>query len=1492
MVKQCVKKPFTVLVAVIIALVLGVVCMMRMTTDLLPEMSLPYMVVITTYPGASPEKVEANVTEPLESALGTVSGVENVTSSSAENYSMIMLEFEDDTDMDSAMVKVDSALQDVESSLPDLCGTPNVMEISMDMVATMYVSVDYEGKDIYALSDFVEDIVTPYFERQDGVASVSTVGLVEQTVEVRLNQDKIDAINNKLLASVLDTLEETKQEIDDAQAELADAQAELDDGTTELEDQQEETSEELAEASLALNQAIATQSAYEAQLASQQANQTALETELEAYETAGIQESYEELEALFQTLQDTAASEETYNAIYDAAYSQVLISATQSVVDSMAASGLMESVTVTEDNVDTILDMLDSASAAAYGASASDTTASDAGTSSAYETLSALPEEQLLAYLSTLSEDEIGALLAGMTEEELAALLPSLSADERAALLALAGTAEETDTENTGNTGDDSGSASSTGVRASLIATAEEAAASVAESQVAEMTASLPTSVEDAIANPEKLDYAVSLLETQGMGEAASALTVENLTTISDIVNTRIPQIETELANLEIKIAVATATVEAVNSAVEEAVNSYTTVEAGKILAAAGFGSASAQLAAAQTALEDGQSQLDSALEAYESARETAIASANLDTLLDIDTLATLIYAQNFSMPAGYVDDADDNQWLLKVGEEYSNLEDLENMVLCNLDSVGDVTLGDVANLTVIDNAADSYTRVNGEAGVVLSIFKGSTAGTSDVSSACNDAIAELEEKYDGLQIQPLMDQGEYISLIISNILESMILGALLAIVILALFLKDLRPTLVVGFSIPFSVLIALLLMYFTDISLNIMSLGGLSLGIGMLVDNSIVAIENIYRLRGRGLPAPRAAVQGVKQVSGALISSTLTTICVFLPMIFTTGYTRELMYPMALTIGYALIASLVVAMTVVPTVASTLLKNVQPKSHRWFDKVVDGYGKVLDFCLRVKVVPLGLAIGLFGVAVFGVARMGMVMIPDMSSNQISITVTMPEDYDQDTAYAAADEVTERILAVDGVDYVGAMTNASSMLTTSATTSNDFLNYVFYVVPSDDVNTEQGIEDICNQIAANTADLEFTVDAASSSSSEMSSMLGSGLEIDIYGSDLDTLVEISEDFMEIISEIEGFDTPTNGQDEADQELVLVVDKDAAMRLGLTVAQIYSEISARLTTESTSTTVTIDGTEMEVVIVDETNLLTRENLMDITFDVDTTDEDGASVTETHTLDEFATVETDTSVSTISRENQQRYISVTADTLDGYNSTRLSMALSEVLEDYEMPDGYTWEMAGEYETVISMMTQMIEMLALGLLFVYLVMVAQFQSLLSPFIILFTVPLAFTGGMFGLMAFGEQLSLLSMIGFLVLMGTVVNNGIVFVDYTNQLRLGGMEKRAALIATGKTRMRPILMTALTTILAMGSMMFSTGISASLTRGMAIVVACGLAYATLMTLFVVPVMYDVLYRRQPREIDVGDDTIDDVPDDAAEFLQQARAEEAARAGK
>ncbi|MCD7837957.1 MAG: efflux RND transporter permease subunit [Clostridiales bacterium] len=1373
MIKQCVKKPFTVLVAVILALTLAAVSLTRMTTDLLPDMSMPYMIVITTYPGASPEKVESNVTEPLEGNLGTVSNVENVTSSSAENYSMVMLEFADDTDMDSAMVKVNEAIQ--STTLPDECGSPNVMEISMDMMATQYVSVSVDGMDIYELSDFVDETVVPYYERQEGVSTVTAMGLVDQTVEVRLNQDKIDDVNNKLLAEVDGQLAEALEEIEDAQAELDEAKAEVEDGTNQLEDQENDTANQLGEATLGLNTALATQAAYEAELASEQAKQAALQMELQAYEDAGIVDSYEQLDALFASLQAAVSGEDAYDAIYDTVYEQVLISATQALVG--------DSVTVDEDNVDELLSEMD-------------------------ETTVSL-----------------------------------------------------------------------------LKASCEAAAEQAAQEQVDALADQLPSSVEEALSDSTKLANAVALLEEQGQSEVAAQLTTENLSQLDEIVNTRIPNIESELQNLTVSIATAQAVCDSVSDAVSEAMASYSTVEASKILAAAGFGSASAQLAAAQSTIESGQAQLDDAMESFEEARETALESANIDSLLEASTLASIIYAQDFAMPAGYVDDEDDNQWMLKIGDGLTSLEEIEDLLLCSLDGVGDVRLADVADITIIDNAGESYTKVNGDDAVVLSVYKNSTAGTNAVSDVCNAAAEELEAENEGLHIATLMDQGEYIDIFLKNILTSMVIGALLAVVVLTLFLKDVLPTIVVAFSIPFSVLVALLLMYFSDISVNMMSLMGLSMGIGMLVDNSIVVIENIYRLRNRGLSAARSAVQGAKQVNGAIIASTLTTICVFLPMIFTSGMTRQMMLPFALTITFALLASLLVSLTVVPTCASVLLRKVRNVKHPIFDRMVKGYGTALHFCLRYKVVPLGLAIALLVFSVFGVTRMGMVLIPDMASDQIAITVTLDEDIDKDSSFAIADELTEKILTVDGVDTVGGLGNAASLMS-SEMSSEDYSTYSFYVLPDESVTREKQVYTICDNIEAVVADVEDAeVTVSASAMGSMSSLLGSGLEINIYGSDLDTLREISEDFVDIISREEGFTDVTNNQEDADQTLHLIIDRDAAMRLGLTNAQIYSQIATSLTTETTAVTVTIDDQDMDVVIVDERDLPTKETLLSTVFETTTTDDDGETVTEEHTLSEFAELETAEGLVSISRENNERYMTGSATTADGYNTTKLTQQLTDDLDSYEMPEGYSYEISGEYENVMSMMTQMGLMLALGLLFVYLVMVAQFQSLLSPFIVLFTVPLAFTGGFIGLLAAGEQLSMFAMMGFLVLMGTVVNNGIVFVDYTNQLRLGGMGKWDALVATGKTRMRPILMTAMTTILAMSAMIFDTSTSAGMSRGMAVVVVGGLLYATLMTLFIIPVMYDLLYRQQPREGDVGSDDMDDAPDDAAEFIAQLEAE-------
>jgi HAE1 family hydrophobic/amphiphilic exporter-1 len=504
---------------------------------------------------------------------------------------------------------------------------------------------------------------------------------------------------------------------------------------------------------------------------------------------------------------------------------------------------------------------------------------------------------------------------------------------------------------------------------------------------------------------------------------------------------------------------------------------------------------------------------------------------------------------------------------------------------------------------------------------------------------------------------------------------------------------------------------------------------------------------------------------------------------------------------------------------------------------------------------------------------------MGIVLLPDIGSNQVEVDVTMPEGITREEAYQRADQVMDAILTVDGVGDVGGMTTStsSSLISGGDTGSDDYLSYLYYIMLEDNADTDR----VCDDIAAATSGLDCAVSVTGSSSMDMSAMMASGLSVDLAGQDLDDLVQASQDVMKIVSGIEGFTDISNGQEDGDTVVQLNIDKDAAMGYGLTVAQIYSELSDAMTTETSSTSVTVDGTEMQVTVVDETDPIALDNLMDYSFDVTTTDEDGNSVSSTITLGDIATVSYGKGVASISRENQTRVISVTASTEEGYNTTLLSRQVTKALEDYTPPEGVTITLGGETDSVNDMLIQMGKMIALAVLFVYLVMVAQFQSLLAPFIVLFTMPLAFTGGMIGLLIAGEQLSMMSMVGFLVLVGVIVNNGIVFVDYVNQLRLGGLERRNALVATGRTRMRPILMTALTTIFAMTMMIFSQDTGSQMGRGMAIVVVGGLVYGTLMTLFVVPVIYDLLFRREVTQVDVGDNDLDEIPQDAEEFIAQ-----------
>lgn len=1383
--KFSVKKPFTILVMVVAIIILGFVSLSGMTTDLLPKMSLPYLLVITTYPGASPEKVESSVSEPVESALGSISGVKNVYSMSYENYGIVELEFADGTDMDSAMVKVSSALDSVKSALPEECGSPNIMEISMDMMASVYLAASYEGKDIQETSRFVEDTLIPYLERQEGVTSISDIGIVENSISVDLNQDKIDVLNEKILAKTNDAfadavdqlndakkqLLESEQKLADSTQELVDGQKDIDDGRTKLDDAQKELDEQKEKLEDAKG---------------------SLENQKKDTENklATASQALDQLNALQTDLLTLQAQEESLKA--------TITQIEKSLKEQGKTTNDIPNVVAGLDQMSTFL------------------------TSSQMEGMTGMD--------STTVNTMLGS--SGMS-------LQSLGIDE----------------------------------------TTWDALTPEGRKELLQKTAA---------------GYQTQKALLSGYKDYVSSLN-----------------------SLQVEKAGVQAAVSAAEAELKKSGVSYTDIEKAKIEAAAGFGAASAQISSGQSALNSAQTTLDSnkesldsaqdqitegwdsiadakkqladgwdqyhtSLENFEAQKAEALRNANADQLVNMQTLSQLIYAQNFAMPAGYLDDAEDNSWLLKIGSNYESVDDLSNIVLTNIEDIGDVRLCDVADITVIDNADDSYARLNGQSAVVLSVFKSSTSGTNEVSKNIAAAISELEEQYPGLSVLTLMDQGDYITMIINGVLQSMIVGAALAILILALFLKDVKPTIVVAVSIPLSVLTALILMYFTDISLNMMSLSGLALGIGMLVDNSIVVIENIYRLRSKGVGAARAAVQGTKQVAGAIIASTLTTVCVFLPMVFTAGTVRELMMPISLTIIFTLAASLLIAMTVVPAAGSTLLRNSKEKKHPFFDKVQDIYGKMLAFCLKVKVVPLAIAIGLLVYSIWAVMRMGIVMIPDMTSNQIEISVQMPEDTDKEECYKRADQVLDAMTTIDGIGDVGAMAGGDTTLVASSSGMSDstYDQFTFLVLTENENAGKEEVNRICREIEERTADIDCEL-TISTGMSEMSTMMGSGLSVKVYGDDLDTLTKITQDICDLAATIPGYENISNGQEEPDQVIRLVLDKDAAMRKGLTVAQIFSELNGKMTESTDAATVTIDGEDMKIVVKDGREPLTRENLLDYNFEIQTTDDNGNTVTEDHPLSEFATLKLEEGVQSINRENQSRYMTVTATVAEGSNATLLSRELQPLIDAYELPDGYTIDTAGESDMVNQMVIQMSKVLLLGLALIYLVMVAQFQSLLSPFIVLFTVPLAFTGGLIGLLLMNEPLSVMGMMGFVVLLGTVVNNGIVFVDYANQLRVGGLERREALIATGKTRMRPILMTALTTILAMASLLFGDDLSSQMSKGMAIVVAGGLAYATLMTLFIIPVMYDILFKRKPLQVDIGSENLDDVPDDAADYLKR-----------
>lgn len=1113
--KFSVKKPMTVFVVVVLIGILGTISLSKMTPDLLPNIDMPFVVVMTPSVGSTPEKVELNVTKPLEQSLATLDKIKNVNSISNGNYSLLMLEFNNDVNMDTVSVDILQKINTVEGGFDENVGTPTLIKMNPSMIPIATAAVVYEGKDQVELSAFVKNTLNYELEGIDGVANIIKGGILEEKVNVVINQKKIDKINNQVLASI--------------NSELSQATNELNNGKKQLK-----------------------------------------------------------------------------KALSDINYKKEQLKTGQTVMP--------------------------------------------------------MPSEQY-----------------------------------------------------------------------------EEA--------------------------------------------------LENLETAEKEINDKIVTLEEQEKTLEIK-------------------------------------------------------------------GNEARHRANIGDKITIEMVSGILKAQNFQMPAGYVYD-DGVKYLVSLGDVIKSEKGVKNLFLFNIDAgnVGDVKLGDVADVFVDDNREDVYANIDGKSGIVLSFSKQSNVATSLVAKDIKYEFTKLEEKYEGLEFISLMNQGDYINLVVASIVESLLWGAFFASIILFVFLRNIKPTFITVVSIPISIVFSLVLMYFSGVTLNLISLSGLAVSVGMLVDNSVVVIENTYRLRRLGISAPKAAIAGAKQVAGAITASTLTTIAIFVPIVFTDGVTRQLFSDMGLTIAYSLIASLIIALTLVPAMASKLLVDVKEHKEKNMTKLAVWYKRAISFALGHKALVLALALALFGYSLITTLSKGFIFMPEMNSPQISVSLEMPKGTSLEETRRESDEVIEIIKNINHVKNVGAILSGGSMMGMSGGDNGEVTQVSIYVMldetekfSSSEISKE--IEKKCNR-----ENFTGSVTASGSSMSDFTSGLGGeGISIKISGSDLKIIEKNAVEVANELTKIEGIEESFNGVEETDDELHFVVNKTKAMKKGVTVAQVYAALVEAMKVEENSTNVTWKGDNYDVCVSsDKKAAIDSNDVNDLDLQIKMEDGTFNSIK----LKDLATLRETKTLSSINRSNQERYLTVTATIAEGYNITNVTEAAQKAVDKLDLSEEIEVEFLGELKTIIDSMEDLMLMMIVGIAFVYLIMVAQFQSLKSPLIIMFTIPLAITGGLLALLITRQELSVIAMIGFVMLSGIIVNNGIVLVDYINQLREKNLSKREAIIEAGITRMRPIFMTSLTTILGLTVTALGAEAGTDMMKPMAVVCIGGLVYATILTLFVVPVVYDIMNKEE-----------------------------------
>lgn len=1559
--KYAVKKPYTVIVGVILVLILGVISFTHMTTDLLPNMNFPYVIVYTTYVGATPEQVEDEVTRPMEAAFATLTDIKDVSSQSSDNLSLVVLEFNDTADMNTAMIEINSEITTLSATWSDSIGAPAIMKINPDMLPVSIVSVVRDDMDILELSRYVEEELVPQYEAINGVASVTASGVITQEVDVTIDQSRIDVLNSAILRDIDAQLADAEAQLNDAQAQISDGKSQLARAKKQTLGQISDGMKQLESGEAQLSQAVEQLTAQRAELVAQQKQleeaiaqlekltgltdeERALLAEMEKQlgnlkaEKDRLQEQLDKLEpgqtgdALNQQRAEAVARRAELAAEKDRyeryladlneadpakiqseieslngqiAAKQSEVAAAQSALDAASDEraqaqshvdelkrllGEQEPTAAPTASAEPTTDPEASATAAPDATASAEETAAPTETASAEPTdgSTAVPEvspaaaedattapadaaaqsaktslfaaqaeertpeelrEELAQAEATLAEKQSAMEQAQKALDEKNAELKSLNdqlAQKQKAL-------DEIQGENLQSRRDEA-------QREIDRLNARIAAVDLEIAGIDQAISGGDEAIEEMKKSLAQLDEAIAKIENSDEYKALK------LALDKDELNRQYAAAVEGKAQLDAGIAQIDAMLEKLNAGIIpggmiEGVDEDTSIADARAQLESGRKQAEDGFAQAEAQLSDAEAQLSEARAEFEEKRDEALKNAGLDGVITLQTVGGILGAQNMSMPAGYVYDVSENQYLVRVGDKFASLDELKTMKLFHVgsDSVEDVRLMDVATVEITDNSADTFTKFNGRDGILLSIEKQSTFSTTDVSKSVAAKNAELTGADSALSIIDLFNQGDYITIIVDSVLNNLVSGGLLAVLILLIFLMDYRPTIIIAFSIPLSVVIAFVCMYFTGITLNVLSLSGLALGVGMLVDNSIVAIENIYRLRDeQHLPILTACIEGVRQISGALFSSTLTTVCVFLPVLFVTGLARDLFSDIGLVITYSLLASLLVAMTLVPTMAASLLKK-QKKARRQpvFSAIQRGYVRLLRGALRFKPLVLLAAVALLAVTVLQVPSMGMSFMPSVNSTQMTGSLPWDSKGDETQQREQAVELMNRIMAVDGISAVGLNSGGTSAVMSSGSE----LSY-YMIVDSDAGRSNAAIARDIRAIADDMG-LDFSVQT---STMDISMLTGSGISVNITGPEVEQLRAIAADVAEIVRSVDGAAEIDDGLENSVPELSVTVDKEKAIDKNLTVGQVLQFVATKIAGKTEISQATLDGRTLSIYLIDGRNSdITPENLEDLEIEVTSGDK-----SEMVRIGDIAEIAQTQSMGTIRRQQQQRVVTVSFAVAEGYSANHVSDALEAKLADYAVPDGYAVALAGENETVMSIAGDLVFMVIIAVVLIFLIMVAQFQSFKSPIIVMFTIPLAFTGGLAALLITGLDLSIVAMVGFLVLSGVVVNNGIVFVDCVNQLRIGGMTKREALLETGRIRLRPILMTALTTILGMSTMALATGMGAEMMQPMAIVTIGGLSYATLMTLFVVPAMYDLFNgeKMSAREIEMAKESM------------------------